>query len=570
MLAELRIRNLAVIEEASLSFGPGLNVLSGETGAGKTIVMNALGLLLGARASAEVVRPGAGETVVEGLFALDADLPQALSALLAEREGRRELLVRRIVAADGGRSRILLDGELATAQTLFRLGAELVEVYGQHEQHSLLRAENHREVLDQWAGLDPLVRQYQALYRRAGDLQSRLTALQMRERERAELLELSRFRLAELQGADPKPGEDEQLSQLRAVLANATRLSEAANEAYAALYGGDNSALDLTARAGAKIAEAARLDPRMAAVVEMLKTARVGIEESALALKRYLDELEVDPDRLEQVEVRLATLAQLKRKYGGSLEAVLAAREKAQSQLRELEETSEQAANAQAELECCLEELGKLADRLSTERRAHAAAFRRKLESELRALGMRSPTVEPRLTALEPAGAGFLHQATALGPGGADKVEFYLAANAGQPPMALAKVASGGELSRIMLALKGLQAARRGVSTLVFDEVDAGVGGAAAEAVGRKLKSLARFHQVLCVTHLAQVAAFADSHFRVEKIERRGVTRSLVQALAPAEREQELARMLGGAQITERIRAAAGELLSRAASLADG
>jgi len=561
MLLELHIRNFAIIEEANLEFGAGLNVLSGETGAGKTIILSALGLLLGSRASPDMIRAGEKEAVVEGLFELEGE---AAIPELAERKSdgaRRQLVVRRVIAEGGGRSRVTIDGELATVQSLGKIGASLVQVYGQHEQHSLLRAESHREILDRYANLDEVLAAYRERYARAEEIRSRLHELNRRERERADLLELARFRALELERASLVPGEDEDLARQRTVLANAGKLAVAAIDAEQALYGADGAAADTVARAEARLSEAATLDPKLGDALEMIKSARANLEEAARTLGAYASKIEADPTRLEEIDNRLQEVTRLKRKYGGSIDAALETLERSRAEIGELEGIGE--SKAQVEAAMALDELAAHANKLSSIRKRAAAELGRKMETELKSLGMRSPGFEPRLATLGDDEAGFVHGGIALGPFGIDTIEFHLSPNVGQPAMPLLRIASGGELSRVMLALKRLEAQRRGVATMIFDEVDAGIGGAVAQVVGRKLKQLSRFHQILCVTHLAQIAAFADRHLTVEKEERRGSTRSRVAVLEPGDRAEEIARMLGG-EVSDKFRRAARELLDRA------
>lgn len=572
MLLELRIRNFAIIEEAHLEFGAGLNVLSGETGAGKTIILSALGLLLGSRASPDMIRAGEKEAVVEGRFELEGET--AIAGIAAQtgdggrRESRelnesRELIIRRVIA-EGGRSRVMIDGALATVQGLARIGAMLVQVYGQHEQQSLLRAESHRETLDRFAGLDEDLSEYNELYTRALEIRSRLAELDRRERERADLVELARFRFTELERAQLVAGEDEKLTRERTVLANATRLAAAAQEAEQLLYGGEGAVIDGVARAETRLADAAALDPKLASAIDMIKSARANLEEAARALAAYADKIEADPARLEEIENRIQELTRLRRKYGGSIEAAIETLDRSRREIAELEGIGESKGKVEAELAEALDELVARAKKLTSIRRQAAAELGRKMETELKTLGMRSPGFAPRLGALDPEQAGLVHDGVALGLGGSDTVEFHLSPNLGQPAMPLIRIASGGELSRVMLALKRLEAQRRGVATMIFDEVDAGIGGAVAQVVGKKLKQLSRFHQILCVTHLAQIAAYADRHFVVEKEERRGATRSRVAMLESADRTEEIARMLGG-DVSEKFRRAARELLDRAA-----
>ncbi|HLX05743.1 MAG TPA: DNA repair protein RecN [Candidatus Binatus sp.] len=563
MLLELNIRNFAIIEEAHLEFTAGLNVLSGETGAGKTIILNALGLLLGSRASPDMIRAGEKEAVVEGLFELEGEaaMPE-LSAHKTDR-GARELLVRRVIAEGGGRSRVTIDGELATVQSLSKIGASLVQVYGQHEQHSLLRTESHREILDRYANLDDELASYRERYARAEEIRARLQELNRRERERADLLELARFRANELERAGLVAGEDEALAQERTVLSNASKLADAALEAEQALYGADGAATETVSRAEVRLLDAAALDPKLDEALEMIKSARANLEEAARTLSAYASKIEADPARLEEIDNRLQELTRLKRKYGGSIDTAIETLERSRAEIGELEGIGESKAQVEAAMAAALDELVAHANKLSLIRKRAAADLGRKMESELKSLGMRSPGFEPRLGALASEDAAFVHGGLALGPFGIDTVEFHLSPNVGQPAMPLLRIASGGELSRVMLALKRLEAQRRGVATMIFDEVDAGIGGAVAQVVGRKLKQLSRFHQILCVTHLAQIAAFADRHLTVEKEERRGSTRSRVAVLEPGDRTEEIARMLGG-EVSDKFRRAARELLDRA------
>ncbi len=563
MLLELNIRNFAIIEEAHLEFGAGLNVLSGETGAGKTIILSALGLLLGSRASPDMIRTGEKEAVVEGLFELEGEAAMPELAARKRDGGRRELIVRRVIADGGGRSRVTIDGELATVQSLGKIGASLVQVYGQHEQHSLLRAESHREILDRYANLDDELSSYRERYARAEEIRTRLHELSRRERERADLLELARFRTTELERAGLVAGEDEALSQERTVLANASKLASAALETEQALYGADGAATDTVARAEARLVDAAALDPKLGDALEMIKSARANLEEAARTLGAYASKIEADPARLEEMDNRLQELARLKRKYGGSIDTALETLERSRAEIGELEGIGESKTQVEAAMASALDELVAHANKMSSIRKRAAADLGRKMETELKSLGMRSPGFEPRLSALVADEAGFDHAGVALGPFGIDTVEFHLSPNVGQPAMPLLRIASGGELSRVMLALKRLEAQRRGVATMIFDEVDAGIGGAVAQVVGRKLKQLSRFHQILCVTHLAQIAAFADRHLTVEKEERRGSTRSRVAVLEPGDRTEEIARMLGG-EVSDKFRRAARELLDRA------
>ena len=563
MLLELRIRNFAIIDEVALEFGAGLNVLSGETGAGKTIIMNALGLLIGGRASPEMIRTDKKDALVEGLFELDGEAPMPDSVLPASDGTQREILIKRIIA-ESSRSRVMINDELATVQSLARIGGNLVQVYGQHEQQALLRTETHLAILDRYAGLDPALSEYRDAFKHAHELHQRLADLDRRRRERDDLLELARFRVTELERAALAAGEDEELAANRTILANAAKLAAAAHEAEQLLYGIEGAAIDSIARAQARLAEAAALDSSLNESTELITSARASLEEAARILGSYAERIEADPARLEQIEDRLQEIQRLKKKYGGSIESALETLERSRAEIAELETIEESRADSEAEFGKALDNLWQLADALSKDRRQNAAELKRRMEAELKTLEMRNAVFEARFSNGGDGESAFTRNGLTLGPTGYDNVEFYLSANLGQAPMPLGKIASGGELSRVMLALKTLEARRRGVATLIFDEVDAGIGGGVAEVVGRKLKQLAKFHQLLCVTHLPQIAAFADKHFVVEKEQRRGTTASRVTVLERGERIEELARMLGGVEITDKIRRAARELLERA------
>jgi len=563
MLTELRIHNFAVIEEAALSFAPGLNVLSGETGAGKTIVMTALGLLLGGRSSPELVRVGAREAVVEGVFEIEGEAPIAGAAEWLDPDNPRELIIRRVIA-EGGRSRVSINGKLAALQVLVQLGTVLVQIYGQHEQQSLLQRENHLLILDRHAGLETELARYGELYQHARHSRARLAQLELREHERSNLLELARFRVSELENARLTAGEDRELLSERAVLTNAARLSEAATTAEQALYGAEGAAVDLVSHARIRLTEAAAIDPLLNGALEMIEAAQANLEEAARTLSAYAARIEADPVRLEEIEARLQELSRLKRKYGGTIESALETLARSRSEIAELEAAAETRITAEAKMHRALEQLFEAARQLSSRRERNALELKHRMEAELKTLGMRNAEFDARVGRLAPADAEFTRDGIAAGASGIDTVEFYLAPNLGQVPIPIQRVASGGELSRVMLALKRLEAQQRGVATLIFDEVDAGIGGAAAEVVGRKLKQLARFHQILCVTHLAQIAAFADSHFVVEKEERRGSTRSRVSELKSPDRAAEVARMLGGDESSDKFLRAARELVNRA------
>src|SRR5579875_2130262 len=410
MLATLRIRRLAVLDEATIEFGPGLNVISGETGAGKTLVMNALALITGARASAEMVRPDSHEAVVEALFDLEGVRLAPELAQSLELEDTRELLIRRVIA-EGGRSRATVNGALATMQTLARLGANLIQIFGQHEQHELLRSESHLAILDRYAELADELEHYRGLYERALKLKAQLEKIRQAAQERSKRLELLRFQLSELSAANLTPDEDQEIAQKREFLANATRLNAAASDVEHLLYSGESAVVDALGRAQA---------------------------------------------RLEQ-------LNRIKRKYGGSIESALETLAQVEREIAELDDSEHMEASLASEYEAVLAKTAQAAKELSQRRQAAATDLKAKVESELKTLGIRNPVFVPRLSRLPAHATSLSCDGLGLGPEGSDDVEFNIAFNLGQPPMPLAKVASGGELSRVMLAIKCLEARRRSV-----------------------------------------------------------------------------------------------------------
>jgi DNA repair protein RecN (Recombination protein N) len=554
MLTTLRISGLAIVDEVEVRLGPGLHVLTGETGAGKSILVNALHLVLGGRASSDLLREGADEASVEALFELPpghAALARVEAAGLPAPPGG-ELLVRRTVAR-AGRGRAFVNGSMVTASMLEELMRGLVDVSGQHEHVSLLDPRTHLPLLDAFAGTSEpggggsLLARYREAY---GGLAARLrerAALRSADGERARRLDYLAFQLREIEAADPRPGEDRELEQVRKVLAASEKLREAARAAEGLAYGEEGSASERLGRAQRALADAAHTDPRLEGPLALLRSAAAEAEEAGRELSRYADALGGDPERLAEAESRLELLRQLSRKHGGSLEALLARCEEMRGELRGAEGSGERLAAVEREIERLGPEALALARELSAARREAAGRFARAVKRELVALAMGRCDLE---VSFGPPDGGEEHGGVLLGPDGAERAEVLLAPNPGEPARPLARIASGGELSRVLLAVKRAQMRTDPVPTYVFDEVDAGIGGAVAEAVGRLLAEVSRGRQVICVTHLPQVAAFADRHHRVEKRVAGGRTGVQVQPLDPAEQQREVARMLAGQTIT--------------------
>src|SRR5512137_541859 len=571
MLTTLRITGFAVVDQVDVRFGPGLNVLTGETGAGKSLLVGALHLVLGGRMSADLLREGADEASVEALFELPADHPAlarleaaGVPARDAAGDGLAELLVRRVVSR-AGRGRVFVNGVLCTVAILEGAMRGVVDVTGQHEHVSLLDSGTHLDLLDAFAGA-AAPGALRARYREAFGA---LSALVREERtladdaeERARRADYLAFQLEELDGVDPASGEDVRLEQERKVLAGAARLAEAARSAEAIAYGDEGSGAERIGQALRTLQEASALDPRLEAPMALLRSAAAEVEEAGRSLSRYAGALGGDPDRLAEVDDRIAVLRGVVRKHGGSLEAALSRREVMKAELAGLagaegrrEEVARAVAGSAAEAAGLASELGR-------ERRRAAQAFCRAVAEELRGLAMSRCRVEVAFS--EPGGcieAGG-HR---LGASGAETAEILIAPNPGEPARPLGRVASGGELSRVLLAVKRALARADPVLSYVFDEVDAGIGGAVAEAVGRVLAEVARDRQVICVTHLPQVAAFADRHARVEKRVAGGRTTTGVVALpAEADRRAEVARMLAGQTVTASALEHAAALMSAA------
>jgi DNA repair protein RecN (Recombination protein N) len=536
VLVELLVENYAVVEKLRIRFHDGFNVLTGETGSGKSIVVDALGLLFGGRTSADTVRSGADRARVSGIF----DAPPAAAAVLEEsgiaaEDG--EILIEREILA-GGKSRAFVCNRPATLALLRGLALELGDIHGQHEQQRLFSPAAQLDILDEFAGNDGLRMQVAEVYRRWRECEAELAQIEQTEKEKLRLLDVWTFQRNEIEAARAKPGEDSALEQERKVLQNVTRLLDSANGAYAGLYDDPESATAKIRGAIRRLEELCRIDSSLDSVLETLRPAQIAIEDASAAIRDYLAKLEPDPDRLDEVESRLAVLDKLKRKYGPAIDDVIAFGRQVQQQIEAAESTAERRVEIERRRASLASEFDRLAAQLTRERRAAGQTLARRVQSELKALAMERTVFEVRL------------EAAPWSQTGADAVAFLVSANVGEAPRPLEKVASGGELSRLALALKTCVTAGVSGRTLVFDEVDAGIGGVAAESVGRRLAGLAARNQVLCVTHLAQIAGFAAHHFVVEKKEVKGRTVAVVDELSGEARTREIGRMLSGQRLT--------------------
>jgi DNA repair protein RecN (Recombination protein N) len=537
----LAIRNLAVIESAAVEFEQSFNILTGETGAGKSILVEAVGLLLGGRASQDLVRTGEDLATVEAIF----------------EDRNTEIVVRREITAQG-RSRAFIAGALATAAALRELSSRLVELHGQHEHQALLEPEQHLPLLDTWAGLQPQQSEVGKAYQAVQGLRQQLDRLRMDSRERAARLELVDFQLRELASAGLTADEDESLTARRQVLRSAETIKRLCSESYGELYDSEESVLTRLGRVWKRVGELAAIDPRFIPYLDQRESLKAELEDLALTLRDYSESIDASPDSLEQVEDRLALLERLKRKHGPTLRDALAKRDALAAEHAVLTGGSGSAAAVEDELARASAAFLERARDLSRARRTAADRFARALEAELADLAMEQTRFDVRLSVSE--------QEPHWSERGIDTGEFYLSANVGEDLRPLARIVSGGELSRVMLALKTLAAADHPGKTLIFDEVDAGIGGRVATVVGDKLRTLGERFQVLGITHLPQIAAAGATHFSIEKTIRGARTVTSVRKLSPGERVDEIARMIGGANAGAQARASANELLSTASN----
>ncbi len=553
MLLELAVENYAVVEKARVRFHRGLNLLTGETGSGKSIVVDALALLLGGRASADLVRAGAERARVSGIFELPEDpgLAELLASGGVEAEDGELVLEREVLA--NGKSRAFAGGRAVTAAWLRDAAPSLGDIHGQNDQQRLFSGAVQLAMLDEFAGSAELLLRVGNIFHQWKRCSEELAALEVAEREQLRLADLWRFQLKEIEAAALKPEEDAELENEKRVLKNVARLQENAAGAYAALYDAPQSALSQVGAALKRMEDLCKIDESLRPVIEALRAAAIGLQEAAGTLASYLDKLEADPGRLDAVESRLETIAGLKRKYGASIEDILAFLDGARARMAAVECSAERRVALEKQRMDAEREYRDWSGRLSEKRRGAASRLAEAVEKELGALAFGN-------TAFQIAVAE-----TPWSERGTDRVEFLVSPNAGEEPRPLNSAASGGELSRIALALKTCAEGRSepaGVPrTLVFDEVDAGIGGGVAETVGRRLKRLAQTNQVLCVTHLPQVASFADHHFAVTKRETGGRTVAEVEELLGEARVREIGRMLSGRKVTEEALKHAGQMI---------
>ena len=548
MLTDLTIKNVAIIDLLRISFKQGLTVLTGETGAGKSIIIDAVGLIMGNRASSDLIRSGEDEAVVEALFDISAlpEIKQQLSE--AGFDTSDELLIKRSLSRSG-KNRIFINGSMATLVLLVDIAPRLINIYGQHDSQTLLKPENHLRLLDAFAGIGDLRQKFTTLFGRLASVCETLAELAHAEREAERRLDLLSYQSEEIAAAALKPGEEELLQEQRQLLASAGKLADVSGEAFDRLYGGDGALLGQLRRISSSIAELSAIDHSLQDTAASIEGAYLQLEDAAITLRDYASRIESDPASLQQIDDRLDQIGRLKKKYAPAVEEILAYKVGIDAELEQLQCREQSRHALETERDHLDGEMKQLGGELTAARVKAATELKHALEKEAHQLAMKGAIIEPTLERLtEPRSTGF------------ERVEFLFSPNPGEIPRPLGRIASGGELSRLMLAVKQVLP-DSDVPTLVFDEVDTGIGGATSELVGRKLKNVASRQQVLCITHLPQVAVFADQQLRVEKLIAEGRTTTRILELGHDERTREVARMLAGATVTDSALKHAAEML---------
>ncbi|HAW60486.1 MAG TPA: DNA repair protein RecN [Actinobacteria bacterium] len=569
MLRELHINNFALIDESYLEFGEGLTVLTGETGAGKTVIIEAMNLLIGERADTTLIRTGSAQAHVEGLFSLEPsfvtpkfDWEESFS------DARGEFVISRIISNEG-KSKCYIGGRLVALSSLQSLGNNLVDLHGQHEHQSLLKPTLHLDCLDMYGGeeLLKLRGEFAGGYRKLSDLREELERLRLNEAERLKRIDLLRFQIDEIERANLQRGEEESLSRERAILRNAERLYSASHRAYQAISGDETpqGALDCVRQAVQEMKTVAGIDESLDEICRTLESLSYEMEDCARSLNAYQEGVDFRPGRLDEIESRLALVDLLKKKYGKSIEEIVEYKDKAEVELDELAGSGNRAQALEGEVAELGKELGLLARKISDARKRTALRFEKEVQLQLQELNMTRAKFKVAIEQeSHPDGLPVGEKRLRASRQGVDRVEFLISPNPGEPLKPLVKIASGGEISRIMLALKIILAGIDNIPILIFDEIDVGIGGKTASAIGQKLALLARNHQVICVTHLPQIASFADRHFYVYKKEVDGRTSIRVEPLDSEGRTNELARMLSGMAVSEVSRKHAKEMIKSA------
>ena len=549
MLLGLNLKNFAIIDDLSINFGKGLNIITGETGAGKSIIVDAINIILGDRATADIIKSGKEEAQIEALF--DTGKIMALKAKLDsfgfETKGD-ELLIKRVISRKG-RGRVFINGSMSTFLILGQITEGIIDIFSQHEHQTLLKEDKHLDVLDEFAGLRVLTQDFSELFHRYVMTKRELEESERDQRSQVEKEDFIKFQCAEIDSARLQAGEDGRLEDERGRLANAERLYSIVQEAYESLYEGQKSALDILKRVNMQVEGAIKIDSGLTETSKSIERGVVEIQDAAFALRDYASEIRFDPDRLNSIDNRLQEIRKLKRKYNGDIEEILEKRRIMEEDLAKISRYEERVKALGEEIHKLEVRINESAKELSEKRHSAATRLISEVRDELGKVSMKGGKFVVGFHKKELSSSGY------------DKSTFLFSANPDEEPKPLTRVVSGGELSRIMLVLKEILARVEGGSVLIFDEADSGVGGAVAETVGRKIKNLSKTYQVICITHLPQIAKFADTHFTVAKTFENNKTRVQVKVLDYEERVKELARMLGGLKITEKTVEAAREML---------
>lgn len=565
MLSLLKIKNIALIDELQLEFSTGLNLLTGETGSGKSIIVDSLGALTGERVSSDLIKEGAASAQIEGLFNVlsNADLHQLFyeSGIEAEDTGETEIIVRRELSANG-RNRIFVNNQSVTQNFLKKIGAFLVDIHGQGEQATLFNPATHLEMLDEYANSAVLRKDVAEKYRELARIQKEIENLREDEAQKLQLLDILQFQVDEIGKANLKADEDETLEEEKRRLNNIEKLSTLSDESYLMLYENEEATIATLEKVVKRITELSEYESSFLDYSESLKTTQAVLEDLAISVRDFRNRLEFSPERLEEIENRLSEISRLKRKYGGTIEIVLTHFRESEERLKNIETAELREEELRKELEKAREEYLKFATELHIKREKSARKFEKEIEANLKAVALEKARFEVRIDALDENELQNETSVKSFTTKGFDRIEFYFSANVGESVKPIARVASGGEASRLMLILKTTAKLSEFEKAMVFDEIDTGIGGRVAEAVGLKLKELAKTQQVLCVTHQPQIASLADQHFVVEKEAVKNRTEISVRQLNESEQVEEIARMLTGKEITETARRHAKEMIS--------
>lgn len=551
MLEEIQIKNFAIIDELSIKFDDGMNIFTGETGAGKSIIVDALELIVGGRPEPEMIRSGFEEAEIVAIFNISRlkELCKKLKEL--ELFTDEELIIRRVISISG-KSRAYINGRSCPVSLLKEIGSMLIDIHGQHQHQSLLRPETHIDYVDRFGGLIEQREKFSQLYFRYQQIKNEISKLREIERMKAERVDFLSFQVREIEEAKLKPDEEEKLKTEKQMFANAEKFLTLANEGYENLYSKDESVIEILNLLKKRVKDLSRIDASLVEVESMLDSCIVQLNEVVAFLQKYNEKFNFDPGRLEEIESRLELISRLKKKYGDSVDEILKRLEELKSELNSIKTAGERLKELEEEEKKIYLEMKREAEKLRKIRIEASKKLKKDIESELKELGMEKTIFN------------ISFKETDFGPIGTDNIEFLLSPNPGEDVKPLSMIVSGGELSRIMLALKNVLAGYSNIPVIIFDEIDAGIGGAVAEIVGKKLRDLSSKHQILCVTHLPQIACYAKSHFYVSKSEEKGRTVTRVKLLEKAERVDELARMLSGIELTKKSREYARELLERA------